>query len=96
MVMKKLTSKVAGIVVDVNGAPVANTTVTINGSETGVQSTTTDASGHFEFAVVEGARHMVIWVGDVGDNVNRKKQTKIVNAGELHARLTLVSASAPQ
>ena len=46
---------IAGIVVDGDGTPVADTAISLNGALTGVQQKRTDAAGRFSFSVVAKA-----------------------------------------
>jgi hypothetical protein len=60
LVLKKTTSIISGTVTDELGTPLANMQVSINGSSTGYQTTTSDAQGKFSFAVVDDAKNVIL------------------------------------
>ena len=66
VVMKRADARIAGRVVSKDGQPLAGISVEINGSETGLQRTRTDAAGRFEFKVIPGASPL-IWMRNDDD-----------------------------
>jgi RNA polymerase sigma factor (sigma-70 family) len=68
IVLQKVTSAIAGVVVDIEGKPLKDVDVWINGSTTGARDVRTDAAGKFVFHVVSGANGL-IWIKDDGKNL---------------------------
>jgi hypothetical protein len=88
LVLKKASSVLGGIVVDQNGAAAPFAEVSINGTETGLQSAKADSHGHFEFLVVPEARHVILWAGPAMGGTVRPK-TATADAGNTNIKLFL-------
>lgn len=91
LVLHPESSEIAGTVADGEGHPVANIQVELNGSETGVKTTTTDAAGHFSFSVVPAANNVLVYVR-LPDGVGRPVNAK---AGQIDLHLTTTAVVLP-
>jgi len=72
VVLRRADRRIAGRVLTRDGVPVAGVAVEINGSETGHQTTRTDAEGHYSFKVPPGARPLISMRNDKDQSVGAK------------------------